>query len=262
MSESGGSSEGRATTRIDPDLLLAAYAQGLFPMADDADDPDVFWVEPRDRAILPLGGFHLSRRLARTVAADRFRVTTDTAFPAIIDLCAESAPDRPSTWINGAIRSACFDLFARGHAHSVEVWDGDRLAGGLYGIALGGAFFGESMVSRARDASKVALAWLVARLRVGGFELLDCQFMTDHLASLGAIEMPQADYLKRLHPAVSASPSSVAGSGDGAGSGFGAALGAARGDWRALEAVLAADDSGSGASPPGKRIVQLLTNTS
>lgn len=262
MSEGGGS--GGVVTRIDPDLLLAAYAQGLFPMADDADDPDVFWVEPRDRAILPLDGFHLSRRLARTVASDRFGVTSDAAFPAIIDLCAESAPDRPSTWINGAIRTACFDLFARGHAHSVEVWDGDRLAGGLYGIALGRAFFGESMVSRARDASKVALAWLVARLRVGGFELLDCQFMTDHLASLGAVEMAQAAYLERLHPAVSGSPSAADGAGGVAGSAarFGSAFGAARGDWRVLDALLSSDAGRSGASPPGKRIVQLLTNTS
>lgn len=251
---------------IDPALLLSAYAQGLFPMADSADDPSVHWVEPRVRAILPLGGFRLSRSLRKVVESDRFAVTTDSAFAETVALCATAAPDRPSTWINGIIRASYAELFARGHAHSVECWQDGRLVGGLYGVTLGRAFFGESMVSRARDASKVALAHLVARLRVGGWHLLDCQFITPHLASLGAVELPQRDYLKLLYSALAAGSG-----GDGAG---GAAGGAsppsppfAAGDWGALDASGAALGAAPGvarstASPSGKRIVQLLTNTS
>lgn len=188
---------------LDPQLVLGAYAVGVFPMADGRDADEVYWVEPRERAILPLDGFHLSGSLRKTIAHDRFRVTADAAFPQILRLCAESVPNRPDTWINPQIEDAFNALHALGFAHSIEVWDGDTLAGGLYGLALGRAFFGESMVSRARDASKVAIAWLVARLRVGGFSLLDCQFMTDHLASLGAVEIPRADYLVLLSSAVS-----------------------------------------------------------
>ena len=187
---------------IDPALLLSAYAQGLFPMADGADDPSVHWVEPQIRAILPLGGFRLSHSLRKGIESDRFTVTTDTAFAETVALCAEAAPDRPTTWINGVIRASYAELFARGHAHSVECWQGSALVGGLYGVTLGRAFFGESMVSRARDASKVALAHLVARLRFGGWQLLDCQFITPHLASLGAVELPQRDYLKLLYSAL------------------------------------------------------------
>ena len=162
-------------------------------MADGADDPSVHWVEPRLRAILPLGGFHLSRSLKKLILSDRFRVTTDTAFRAMMALCAEPADDRPTTWINPVIKTSYERLFQLGHAHSVECWLGDDLVGGLYGVSLGRAFFGESMVSRTRDASKVALAHLVARLIAGGWQLLDCQFITPHLESLGAIEIPQAD---------------------------------------------------------------------
>ena len=190
------------TTTLDPQLVLGAYAVGVFPMADARDAAGVYWVEPRTRAILPLDGFHLGRSLRRTVVADRFRVTADRAFPDIIRLCAESATDRPDTWINGAIEQVFLDLHAAGFAHSIECWDGERLAGGLYGLALGRAFFGESMVSRATDASKVALAWLVARLRVGGFTLLDCQFQTAHLRTLGAVEIDRADYLSALSDAL------------------------------------------------------------
>jgi leucyl/phenylalanyl-tRNA---protein transferase len=247
---------------IDPALLLSAYAQGLFPMADGADDPSVHWVEPRIRAILPLDSFHLSRSLRKVVESDRFTVTTDTMFADMVALCAEAAADRPSTWINGVIRASYDELFARGHAHSVECWSGGTLVGGLYGVTLGRAFFGESMVSRARDASKVALAHLVARLRIGGWQLLDCQFITPHLASLGAIELPQRAYLKRLYSAL----------GDGAGGAAGAGAGApsppfAAGNWGALDRAGAALVADGGAarvtgSPPGKPIAQLLTKTS
>lgn len=224
---------------IDLDLLLKAYASGIFPMADSRDDPETFWVEPQNRAILPLEGFRCSRSLRKTIRSDKFRVCADTAFADIIRICAEAADDRQETWINAEIEEAFRALHRAGHAHSVECWLMDeatgkeRLVGGLYGIAIGGAFCGESMFSRERDASKVALAWLVARLKVGGFSLLDCQFMTDHLASLGAIEIPQEEYLKRLHAVLSQLPSSVsairspirsAGRFVGAGLGAGAAV--------------------------------------
>ena len=189
---------------IDLDLLLKAYASGIFPMADARDDPDVFWVEPKARAVIPLDNFQMSRSLRKTIRSDRFRVTADTAFADVIDICATQAADRKETWINAEIEEAFVQLHQLGHAHSIECWQADettgedRLVGGLYGLAIGGAFCGESMFSRSRDASKVALAWLVARLNVGGFELLDCQFMTDHLASLGAIEISQDEYVNKL----------------------------------------------------------------
>jgi leucyl/phenylalanyl-tRNA--protein transferase len=205
-------------TALDPDLLLRAYSIGVFPMADSRRARDVFWVEPKKRGILPLDGFRLSRSLAKTLRADRFRVTADTAFGATVAACAAATPDRPDTWINGQIEGAYAELHARGHAHSVECWEGDQLVGGLYGVRLGAAFFGESMFSRARDASKVALAYLVARLRVGGFRLLDCQFLTPHLASLGAIEIGREDYVSLLDGALGAGVAgdwaSVAGSAD------------------------------------------------
>lgn len=204
---------------IDPLILLQAYSIGVFPMADDRDAAEVYWVEPKQRAILPLDGFHLSKSLAKTIRRDQFRVTANRAFPAILALCAQPAPDRPSTWINRAIEAAYRHLHAIGYAHSVEVWEGEELVGGLYGVALGQAFFGESMVSRRTDASKVALAWLVARLRFGGFTLLDCQFMTDHLHSMGAVEISQRDYLQLLGAAVGelalGSGAGVLGSGSG-----------------------------------------------
>lgn len=187
---------------LDPQLVLGAYSVGVFPMADARQSGSVYWVEPQMRAILPLDHFHLSRSLRKRIGSDRFRVSVDTAFDAIIALCAQAAPDRPETWINPQIERAFLRLHDLGFAHSIEVWDGDSLAGGLYGLALGRAFFGESMVSRERDASKVALAWLVARLRIGGFTLLDCQFMTEHLASLGASEIPRKAYCRLLSAAI------------------------------------------------------------
>jgi leucyl/phenylalanyl-tRNA---protein transferase len=189
---------------LDPDLLLRAYTVGVFPMADDRDAKSVYWVEPKTRAVLPLGGFHLSRSLRKTLLSDRFETTANKAFGAIVAMCAESADDRPATWINDQIESAVATLHRHGRAHSVETWLDGALVGGLYGISLGRAFFGESMVSRADDASKIALAHLVARLRVGGFTLLDCQFMTPHLQSLGAIEISRADYIVSLDSALSA----------------------------------------------------------
>ncbi|MGK2910646.1 MAG: leucyl/phenylalanyl-tRNA--protein transferase [Sphingobium sp.] len=191
---------------IDPVLLLQAYAIGVFPMSDDRDAEDIYWVEPKKRAILPLDGFNLSHSLARTIRRGRFTVRANSDFAAVVALCAEAAPDRPSTWINRSIEDAYLQLHKLGFAHCVECWEGETLVGGLYGVSLGRAFFGESMFSRRTDASKVALAWLVARLKAGGFTLLDCQFMTDHLRSLGAIEIRQAAYLKLLANAVEGVP--------------------------------------------------------
>lgn len=192
---------------LDPNLVLRAYAMGVFLMAESRIDRGVYWVEPRMRAILPLDGFHLSRSLRRTLLAERFAITIDRDFAGVLTLCAEAAADRPETWISQPIERVFTDLHAMGHAHSVECWREGRLVGGLYGLALGGAFFGESMVSRERDASKVALAALVAMLRTGGFTLLDCQFMTDHLASLGAVEVSRERYLALLGSALGAAES-------------------------------------------------------
>ncbi len=254
-------------TIIDPALLLSAYAQGLFPMADGADDPSVHWVEPRVRAILPLDGFRLSRSLKKSLVANRFTVTTDRCFAEMVALCAEAAPDRPSTWINGVIKDSYAALFARGHAHSVECWQDGALVGGLYGVTLGRAFFGESMVSRARDASKIALAHLVARLRIGGWRLLDCQFITPHLASMGAIELPQAAYLQRLYSALAGGTGAADGAAGVAGAAVPPSPPFAAGDWGALDAAAAgaafgAADLRTTGSPPGTLIAQLLTNTS
>ena len=188
---------------ITPEILLKAYAAGIFPMAEDAEDPTLFWVEPRERGIIPLDGFRVSKRLARTVRSDRFTVLIDRDFDGLIAGCAAPAEGRAKTWISGRIRQLYGDLFDRGYCHTVEVYVGDRLVGGLYGVRLGAAFFGESMFHRERDASKVALVHLVARLRRGGFILLDTQFVTEHLAQFGAHEIPRADYKRRLAHAVS-----------------------------------------------------------
>lgn len=188
--------------RLDPDLLLRAYAGGIFPMAESADDPELFWVEPEKRGVLPLDGFHLSRRLARTVRSEHFAVTCDTDFEAVIDGCAAPAPGREGTWINAEIRRLYGELFRRGQVHAVEVRRDGNLVGGLYGVRIGGAFFGESMFSRETDASKVALVHLVARLKIGGFVLLDAQFITAHLARFGAIEIPRRAYRARLAAAL------------------------------------------------------------
>lgn len=187
---------------LDPEMLLRAYTVGVFPMADSRDAPSVYWVEPRTRAILPLDGFHLSRSLRKTLLSERFETTANRDFDGIVKLCAESVENRPDTWINSQIEAAVAILHHYGHAHSIETWEDGRLVGGLYGISLGRAFFGESMVSRATDASKVALAHLVARLRAGGFTLLDCQFQTPHLTSLGAVEIGRDAYMELLDAAV------------------------------------------------------------
>jgi leucyl/phenylalanyl-tRNA--protein transferase len=228
------------TQRLDPEMLLRAYSLGVFPMADHRDADDVFWVEPRQRGVLPLDGFHLPRSLAKVLRAERFGITADRAFDRVMAACAEARADRPETWINPTIITAYQALFARGNAHSIECWDGTELAGGLYGVKLGAAFFGESMFTRVTDASKCALAALVARLRVGGFRLLDTQFLTDHLARFGAVEVPRARYKGLLAAALGASGDFAA---------F---------DWEA------ADRPSTTVSGPvsGKRIVQLLTQTS
>lgn len=240
---------------LDPQTVLGAYSVGVFPMADDRDADSVYWVEPRRRAILPLDGFHLSRSLRKTIAADRFRVTADRDFDAMIALCAQSVDGRPDTWINHPIERVFTTLHRHGFAHSIECWEGDELVGGLYGLALGRAFFGESMVSRRTDASKVALAWLVARLRVGGFTLLDCQFQTDHLATLGAIEIDRADYMALLGAAITG----VGASSAGASSGDFGALGRGFPRPSPLDGAVSTDVSGPVA---GQDIVQLLVHTS
>ncbi len=190
------------STRLTPELLLRAYAEGIFPMAERRDDPTLYWVAPERRGIIPLDGFHVPKRLARTVRSDRYRVTSDVGFLDVMKGCAEAAEGREETWINAEILRLYAALHASGYAHSLECWQNNQLVGGLYGVALGGAFFGESMFSRARDASKVALVHLVARLKAGGFALLDTQFLTSHLAQFGTVEIPQAAYLARLKRAI------------------------------------------------------------
>ena len=187
---------------ITPQVLLKAYACGIFPMAESADDPGLFWVEPKLRGIIPLDDFHVPKRLARTVRQGVFDVRVDTAFDHVVTRCAEDTPDRPETWINRRIALLYRELHAMGHCHSVECWADNDLVGGLYGVHLGGAFFGESMFSRARDASKVALVHLVERMHAGGFVLLDTQFNTSHLSQFGALEIPKADYEKMLQHAL------------------------------------------------------------
>lgn len=185
-----------------PEELLTCYARGVFPMADGKQDPRIFLLEPDERGVIPLKGFHVPRRLARTVRQDVFEIRVDTAFAHVLDACAETGHGRDETWINEPIRRLYIELFRRGSAHSVECWQDGALVGGLYGVSLGGAFFGESMFSRARDASKVALVHLVARLLVGGYTLLDAQFLTDHLAQFGAELVTQAEYRARLDAAL------------------------------------------------------------
>ena len=248
---------------IDPLVLLQAYAIGVFPMSDDREAEEVYWIEPKRRAILPLDGFHLSHSLAKTLRRDRFKITANRDFPGVVALCAQAAEDRPSTWINREIEQAYRHLHEIGFAHSIEVWDGGELVGGLYGVAMGRAFFGESMVSRRTDASKVALAWLTARMRFAGFTLLDCQFMTDHLRSLGAMEISQRDYLQLLTEALDDVPL-------GAGR---AALSGGSGTCSELAFAPLAGPASAGGSPllpsctvsgplSGHDIAQLLTQTS
>ncbi len=188
-------------TGLTAEILLRAYAAGVFPMAEHRDDPDIFWVDPRRRGIMPLGGFHISRSLARRMRRGGFSITINRDFAGVIDGCAA----RPETWISRRIRDLYLQLHRMGHAHSLEVRQEGELTGGVYGVTLGAAFFGESMFSRRTDASKIALAFLVDRLRQGGFQLFDTQFLTPHLASLGGIEIPRAAYRLRLKRALAQS---------------------------------------------------------
>lgn len=251
---------------LDPDLLLRAYSIGVFPMADSRDADEVFWVEPRRRAIIPLDGFRMSRSLRKTIRSGSFTVTHDKVFAAVVHNCAQ----REETWINRQIEQSYNLLHRLGHAHSVECWQDEELVGGLYGVRLGGAFFGESMFSLRPDASKVALAWLVARLIVGGFRLLDCQFMTEHLGRLGAIEVDQKRYVSMLSAALSAGSSGGGGagarasaSGSGSAGAGGASAGAAGAEFGALDRLLAADPARSvDAAAAGCVIAQLLGQTS
>ncbi len=187
---------------ITPEVLLKAYACGIFPMAESADDPALYWIEPEMRGIVPLDGFHVASRLARTVRTTPYTVWVDRDFDAAVEGCAEAKEDRAKTWINARIRKIYRSLYDHGHAHSVEVYDGESLGGGLYGVSLGRAFFGESMFHRARDASKIALVHLVARLRAGGFRLLDTQYVTDHLKTFGAVEVAKRRYHRMLEDAL------------------------------------------------------------
>lgn len=210
LSDPGFSASG-PSDGFGPEALLACYARGVFPMAESRDDPRVFIVEPDQRGVIPLDAFHIPSRLRRTVRSEPFEVRVDTAFEAVLDGCAAAqGPERDDSWINGPIRRLYSALHAQGFVHSIECWKDDRLCGGLYGVSLGGAFFGESMFSRERDASKVALVHLVGRLRKGGWTLLDAQFLTDHLSQFGAVETPQAAYLRRLAPALKAQPDEAA----------------------------------------------------
>jgi leucyl/phenylalanyl-tRNA--protein transferase len=263
---------------IDPEILLLAYRSGIFPMADARDDPEVFWIEPRLRAILPLDGFHLSRSLARSLRRGSFRVTCNQAFSQVMDACAAPREgDDAGSWISHRIQASYERLHAEGMAHSIECWQDQaqappRLVGGLYGVGFDRVFCGESMFSTVPDASKVALAWLVAALRRAGCELLDCQFMTGHLASLGAVEIPQERYLGLLKAAqrpdgpplyaASEVPLSLTGAGEaGAGVRTGAGSSALSLP-EAFGALLAGAADAGLASSPGKFIAQVLTQTS
>jgi leucyl/phenylalanyl-tRNA--protein transferase len=188
--------------KLTPEILLRAYAEGLFPMAERRDDPMLYWVSPEKRGVIPLDNFHVPRRLARTIRSGAFTITADKAFRAVMEACAAPAPGRPESWINDEILRLYTSLHTSGHAHSVECWRDGVLAGGLYGVRLGAVFFGESMFSRQRDASKVALVHLVEGLRRGGFALLDTQFITTHLARFGAVEIPRQRYLAKLQDAL------------------------------------------------------------
>jgi len=248
--------------KITPEIVLRAYAEGLFPMAERRDDPALFWVSPDKRGIFPLEDFRVSKRLARTVRSDKFHVTADTAFKDVMVACAEPGEGREETWINDEILRLYAALHASGHAHSLESRIGGKLVGGLYGVHLGGAFFGESMFSRATDASKVALVHLVARLKRGGFKLLDAQFLTPHLARLGAIEIPRARYLAKLQQAIAAAacwPAAPAGAYWPASSGSVgmASLAPALGDTGLTGAVAT-----TGGFWPGSLVMQVITQTS
>ncbi|WFU10216.1 leucyl/phenylalanyl-tRNA--protein transferase [Rhizobium sp. CB3090] len=197
---------------ITPEILLRAYSIGLFPMAESADDPEIFWVEPELRGVLPLDTFHVSKSLAKTIRHKPFDIRFNTDFDAVIAACAEQTSGRPSTWINKTIKSLYSTLNHIGHAHSVEAWEGSKLVGGLYGVSLGSAFFGESMFSRRTDASKICLVYLVERLKQRGFTLLDTQFTTEHLRTFGAIDVPKDQYARMLEKAMESPNLSFTGS--------------------------------------------------
>ena len=250
---------------IPPELLLKAYRAGIFPMADSRDDPEVFWVEPRMRAILPLDSFHLSKSLARTLRRGKFAVTCNAAFEAVIDACAAPRPGAEESWISARIRESYIGLHEHGHAHSIECWQDGRLVGGLYGVGFARVFCGESMFSRQSDASKVALAWLVASLRQVGAELLDCQFTTTHLSSLGAVEVPQSQYLQLLSSAQRPYSSAETAAGRALGEVLGLGVDGATGADAPLALPLgfaALRAAASGSSSPGNVIAQSLTHTS
>ncbi len=250
-----------APPTIPPETLLLAYRSGIFPMADGREDPEIFYVEPRNRAILPLDKFHCSRSLAKLLRQDRFTVTCNRAFERVIAACAEPRPDHPETWISRRIEASYCVLHDAGHAHSLEVWSDGDLVGGLYGVGFEGVFCGESMFSRVPNASKVALAWLVAAMRKAGMRLLDCQFMTEHLETMGAVEVSQARYLSLLGTAQGPRSSWSQAVGE---SGLEEGLGVGGGALSLPEgfALLFEDGDGAGASSPGKRIAQDLIHTS
>ena len=251
-----------ASPIVPAELLLTAYRSGIFPMADSRDDAEIYWVEPRERGVIPLDGFRVSRSLAKAVRQDRFRVTCNADFAAVVEACAEPRPRHPESWISHRIAASYQALHHVGHAHSLECWDAEgRLVGGLYGVGFDRAFCGESMFSRVPDASKVALAWLVALLRRANYRLLDCQFMTEHLASLGAVPLSREAYLARLSEAIEAGPApslaeAYASFCGAAGSDVGLGAGAAAGG------AAAGASAGAGLSCPGKLILQSLTQTS
>ncbi len=234
---------------IPAETLLLAYRSGVFPMADSRDDSEVFWVEPRNRAILPLDGFRCSQSLTKLLKQDRFTVTVDGDFCAVIDACAQPRPDHPETWISHVVDASYRNLHRHGHAHSVECWQGGELVGGLYGVAFDRVFCGESMFSRVPNASKVALAWLVALMRHAGFVLLDCQFLTDHLASLGAVEIPRDRYQELLAQAAAQPPH--------------CSLPEALAQLRQLSSSSSSEaSSDTASSSPGKLIAQSFSQTS
>lgn len=259
------------------ETLLLAYRSGIFPMADRREDQEVFWVEPRERAVIPLEGLHISKSLRKVIRADRFTVTVDRAFEQVIRACAEPRPEHPETWISERIVQSFVGMHRAGHAHSFECWIDDarghpQLVGGLYGVSFDRVFCGESMFSRVADASKVALAWLVAVLDHAGFTLLDCQFMTEHLRSMGAVEMPQAEYRKLVERAGGRPQMSLGmawrwfaegyAAGVAAGAGAAAGAGVAAADGAAAGLPEGSDLGEAGPSSPGKRIMQSLTKTS
>ncbi len=247
---------GGMSNSTSPELLLRAYAAGIFPMAERRDSETLMWISPEQRGVIPLDNFHVPSRLARTVKSDRFEVRVDTAFAEVMAACAQTAPGREQSWINDEILALYGALHRQGHAHSVECWREDRLVGGLYGVRLGGAFFGESMFSRERDTSKVALVHLVARLIRGGFTLLDAQFLTDHLAQFGAVAIPRREYLRRLKKALETDANFYCPEPSGRSGSF--SLAEASGDLGLTGAV----EATVGAVWPGWFVLQLTTHTS